>query len=103
MLATIGSRELRCSVLSRSPLGLRPLTRTKQLTCARGHTHGLATPNTFLPPAAHPAPRCRFIHASRPGQSHTFRLVTAFPAQQLDDDSATIQGAGLANSVIIQK
>jgi hypothetical protein len=32
-----------------------------------------------------------------------YRLVTAFPAQQLDDNSATIQAAGLANSVIIQK
>ncbi len=45
----------------------------------------------------------RFIHASRPEMHQAYRLVTAFPAQQLDDDSATIQAAGLANSVIIQK
>ena len=46
---------------------------------------------------------CRFIQASRPDQRMSYRLVTAFPAAQLDDDSASIESAGLANSVIIQK
>ncbi|GAB4821920.1 hypothetical protein N2152v2_008966 [Parachlorella kessleri] len=45
----------------------------------------------------------RFIQASRPDQRMSYRLVTAFPAAQLDDDSATIESAGLTNSVIIQK
>lgn len=33
----------------------------------------------------------------------SYRLATAFPPKQLDDDSLTIEAAGLANSVIIQK
>ncbi|EFN54345.1 hypothetical protein CHLNCDRAFT_24942, partial [Chlorella variabilis] len=46
----------------------------------------------------------RFIRASRPDMAgRAFRLATAFPQQQLDDDSATIEGAGLANSVIMQR
>ena len=46
----------------------------------------------------------RFIRASRPDAAvGAYRLATAFPPQQLDDDSATIEAAGLANSVIIQK
>ena len=32
-----------------------------------------------------------------------YRLATAFPPKQLDDDSATIEAAGLANSVVVQK
>jgi hypothetical protein len=32
-----------------------------------------------------------------------FRLATAFPPCQLDDDSQTIEAAGLANSVVVQK
>jgi UBX domain-containing protein 1 len=45
----------------------------------------------------------RFIRAARPDGPAAFRLATAFPAAQLDDDAATIAGAGLANSVVIQK
>ncbi|KAL4458526.1 hypothetical protein ABPG75_013391 [Micractinium tetrahymenae] len=45
----------------------------------------------------------RFIHASRPDASGSYRLATAFPPKQLDDDSLTVEAAGLANSVIIQK
>lgn len=45
----------------------------------------------------------RFIHAARPHTTGPYRLITAFPQAQLDDDSATIAAAGLANAVIIQK
>lgn len=45
----------------------------------------------------------RFIRASRPDTPAAYRLVTAFPPAQLDDDAATIASAGLANAVIIQK
>jgi UBX domain-containing protein 1 len=45
----------------------------------------------------------RFIRASRPDMSTMYRLATAFPAAQLEDDSVTIEAAGLANSVVIQK
>ena len=53
----------------------------------------------------HPAtPRRRFIRASRPdAAARPFRLATAFPPAQLDDDSATIEAAGLANSVVVQR
>ncbi|KAK9812267.1 hypothetical protein WJX73_008879 [Symbiochloris irregularis] len=45
----------------------------------------------------------RFILASQPEKSQSFRLATAFPAAALDDDSQTIQAAGLANAVVVQK
>lgn len=45
----------------------------------------------------------RFIHAARPDVTGPYRLMTAFPQAQLDNDSATIASAGLANAVIIQK
>ncbi|BDA46940.1 NSFL1 cofactor p47 [Coccomyxa sp. Obi] len=45
----------------------------------------------------------RFIRAARPDTTGPYRLITAFPQAQLDDDSATIAAAGLANAVIIQK
>lgn len=45
----------------------------------------------------------RFIRASRPDTPTAYRLSTAFPPRQLDDDGATIEAAGLANSVIIQR
>lgn len=46
----------------------------------------------------------RFIRASRPDVgAGSYRLATAFPPQPLEDDSVTIEAAGLANSVIIQK
>lgn len=48
----------------------------------------------------------RFIDTATPGVRSGgggYRLVTAFPAGQLEDDGATIEAAGLANSVVIQK
>ncbi|CAL9073959.1 unnamed protein product [Musa textilis] len=45
-----------------------------------------------------------FIDASRPGSARTYQLQTVgFPPKQLNDLSKTIEEAGLANSVIIQK
>jgi len=45
-----------------------------------------------------------FIDASRPGASRTYQLQTVgFPPKQLNDLNQTIEQAGLANSVIIQK
>lgn len=53
----------------------------------------------------HPPPNChRFIRVSRPdAATGAYRLATAFPPAQLEDDSATIEAAGLANSVVVQK
>lgn len=44
-----------------------------------------------------------FIRASRPDMTTSYRLMTAFPSAQLEDDGATIEAAGLANAVVIQK
>nr|GMC78651.1 plant UBX domain-containing protein 4-like [Ipomoea batatas]GMC87897.1 plant UBX domain-containing protein 4-like [Ipomoea batatas] len=44
-----------------------------------------------------------FINASRPGGSGAYELQTGFPPKVLSDNSQTIEEAGLANSVIIQK
>ncbi|XP_068655057.1 plant UBX domain-containing protein 4-like [Aristolochia californica] len=45
-----------------------------------------------------------FIDASRPGGSRGYQLQTVgFPPKQLADSSQTIEQAGLANSVVIQK
>ncbi|KAG8902361.1 hypothetical protein FRB99_004551 [Tulasnella sp. 403] len=45
-----------------------------------------------------------FINASRPGQSSTpYTIGTTFPNRTLDDDSITIEAAGLQNSVIVQR
>ncbi|PIA50582.1 hypothetical protein AQUCO_01200047v1 [Aquilegia coerulea] len=45
-----------------------------------------------------------FIDASRPGSPRTYNLQTVgFPPKQLTDASQTIEQAGLANSVVIQK
>lgn len=44
-----------------------------------------------------------FIRTARPDLAPGFRLATAFPAQPLEDNAATIQEAGLANAVVIQK
>ncbi|KAG1327040.1 plant UBX domain-containing protein 4 [Cocos nucifera] len=45
-----------------------------------------------------------FIDASRPGSVRTYRLQTVdFPPKQLTDVTMTIEQAGLANSVVIQK
>ncbi|CAM8955829.1 unnamed protein product [Rhodiola kirilowii] len=45
-----------------------------------------------------------FINASRPGTSTTYQLQSmGFPPKQLLDSSQTIEQAGLANSVVIQR
>ncbi|KAM3301507.1 plant UBX domain-containing protein 4 [Capsicum chacoense] len=45
-----------------------------------------------------------FIDASRPGGSRCYRLQTMdFPPKQLSDLDQTVEQAGLANSVVIQK
>ncbi|KAG8998360.1 hypothetical protein FRB94_006933 [Tulasnella sp. JGI-2019a] len=45
-----------------------------------------------------------FINASRPGQANTpYTIGTTFPNRILDNDSATIQGSGLSNSVVVQR
>ncbi|XP_058087149.1 plant UBX domain-containing protein 4-like [Magnolia sinica] len=45
-----------------------------------------------------------YIDASRPGGSRTYQLQTVgFPPKQLTDITQTIEQAGLANSVVIQK
>ncbi len=63
-----------------------------------------APPPLCCPPPATATAACpRFINTSRPELHTAYRLATTFPPQQLDDDSATIQAAGLGNSVIIQK
>lgn len=61
------------------------------------------SPSCHVPTSALSLLACRFIHASRPDLPGSIRLATAFPPKQLDDDSLTIEAAGLANSVIIQK
>ncbi|KAJ7089558.1 SEP domain-containing protein [Mycena epipterygia] len=45
-----------------------------------------------------------FINASRPENlTRPYTIGTAFPNRTLDDDTATIQSAGLANSVVLQR
>lgn len=45
-----------------------------------------------------------FIDASRPGGSRNYQLQTVgFPPKQLSDLDQTVEQAGLANSVVIQK
>jgi len=45
-----------------------------------------------------------FINASRPeNMTRAYTIGTTFPNRTLDDDSATIESAGLANSVIVQR
>lgn len=44
-----------------------------------------------------------FIDASRPGGSRSYQLQTGFPPKKLNDLNQTIEQAGLANSVVIQK
>ncbi|XP_074271998.1 plant UBX domain-containing protein 4-like [Silene latifolia] len=45
-----------------------------------------------------------FIDASRPGGSRTYQLQTVgFPPKPLTDNNQTIEQAGLANSVVVQK
>ncbi|TDL23423.1 SEP-domain-containing protein [Rickenella mellea] len=45
-----------------------------------------------------------FINASRPENlARPYTIGTTFPNRTLDDDTATIQGANLANSVVVQR
>ncbi|XP_062184353.1 plant UBX domain-containing protein 4-like [Phragmites australis] len=44
-----------------------------------------------------------FIDASRPGAARPYLLQTGFPPKQLTDPTQTVEQAGLANSVIMQK
>ncbi|KAF9220591.1 SEP-domain-containing protein [Gyrodon lividus] len=45
-----------------------------------------------------------FINASRPENvTHDYTIGTTFPNRTLEDDTQTIKGAGLANSVIVQR
>ncbi|KAG1893622.1 uncharacterized protein F5891DRAFT_1065655 [Suillus fuscotomentosus] len=45
-----------------------------------------------------------FINASRPeNMSRPYTIGTTFPNRTLEDDTQTIEGAGLANSVIVQR
>lgn len=45
-----------------------------------------------------------FIDASRPGAARSYQLqAVGFPPKQLTDVTQTIEEAGLANSVVIQK
>ncbi|KIY45165.1 SEP-domain-containing protein [Fistulina hepatica ATCC 64428] len=45
-----------------------------------------------------------FINASRPGNaSRPYSIGTTFPNRVLEDDSTTIEAAGLKNSVIVQR
>ena len=46
----------------------------------------------------------RFIDAARPGSTRIYQLQTMdFPPKILNDAALTIEAAGLANAVIIQK
>ncbi|KAF8152265.1 hypothetical protein B0H34DRAFT_724522 [Crassisporium funariophilum] len=45
-----------------------------------------------------------FINASRPeNRSRPYTIGTTFPNRTLDDNNSTIQGAGLVNSVVVQR
>ncbi|KAL6634627.1 hypothetical protein ACP70R_027298 [Stipagrostis hirtigluma subsp. patula] len=44
-----------------------------------------------------------FIDASRSGAARDYQLQTGFPPKQLNDPTQTVEQAGLANSVVIQK
>lgn len=44
----------------------------------------------------------KFISSARPGEGRPFVLMTAFPKQSIDDETLTLQEAGLLNAVIIQ-
>lgn len=45
----------------------------------------------------------RFLAVCRTDLPRDCRLATAFPAAELEDDSVTLQQAGLANAVVVQK
>jgi UBX domain-containing protein 1 len=52
-------------------------------------------------------PAMRFTctnHSSRPENlSRPYTIGTTFPNRTLDDDNATIESAGLVNSVVVQR
>jgi UBX domain-containing protein 1 len=44
------------------------------------------------------------IYSSRPENlTRTYTIGTTFPNRTLDDDNATIESAGLVNSVVVQR
>lgn len=45
----------------------------------------------------------RFLRTARPDLGPGLQLATAFPAARLEDDGLSIEQAGLANAVVIQK
>ncbi|XP_055837319.1 NSFL1 cofactor p47 [Episyrphus balteatus] len=46
----------------------------------------------------------QFIETARPQYAHrTFILVSSFPTREIDDDTATIEKAGLKNAAIMQR
>lgn len=46
----------------------------------------------------------QYPHSSRPENLvRPYTIGTTFPNRVLEDDSATIQGAGLVNSVVVQR
>lgn len=45
----------------------------------------------------------RFIQASRPDMPANYRLMTSFPTKPVEEDGKSIEAAGLANSVLVQK
>jgi len=48
--------------------------------------------------------RLTFLHSSRPENlTRPYTIGTTFPNRILDDDTQTIQAAGLVNSVIVQR
>lgn len=46
----------------------------------------------------------RYITTARPQYAHqAFALLTTFPSKELNDSSATIEGAGLLSAAILQR
>jgi UBX domain-containing protein 1 len=44
------------------------------------------------------------LHSARPENlTRPYSIGTTFPNRTLDDNAATIEGAGLANSVVVQR
>lgn len=89
----------RCAAVG---MGLRVMCRGVCSHAQGWHEHG-----TRQRPPIHSPSKIflrRFIIASRPDMAgRAFRLATAFPPSQLDDDSQTVEAAGLANAVVVQK
>jgi UBX domain-containing protein 1 len=44
-----------------------------------------------------------FVDATRPGEASDYTLQVGFPPKPLDDETKTIEEAGVAKSVIIQR